>query len=209
MSSRVDSTAILQKALEQCSTPPKIWINASTATIYKGSRTVQMTEANGEIGNDFSMTVAKTWEKTFFERKIKDVRKVALRTSLVIDDNGGVLPVLKKLVKLGFGGKMGDGQQKFAYVKMPELIKMVDFIIEHDQLEGPINCTSINNITNEEFMKTLRHKMNKRFYLNNPSWILALGGKVIGTEKELILKSRYVFPEILSKTGFKFDTTIL
>lgn len=209
MSSRVDATGVLQKAMERCPTPPPLWINASTATIYKGSKTVQMTEANGEIGNDFSMTVAKTWEKTFFDEAIIGVRKVALRTSLVIDENGGVLPVLKRLVKFGFGGRMGDGKQKFAYVRMEELLKMVDFIIEHDQLEGPINCTSVNDITNEEFMKTLRQKMNKRFYLNNPSWMLALGGKIIGTEKELILKSRYVFPEVLSKAGFQFDTGII
>lgn len=208
MSSRVDSTAVLQKAMEASTSPPPLWINASTATIYKGSKTTQMTESNGVIGDDFSMTVAKKWEQTFFNTEITGVRKVALRTSLVIDDNGGVLPVLKKLVKLGFGGRMGDGQQKFAYVKMEELIKMIDFIINHNELKGPINCTSVNDITNETFMSALRTKMNRRFHFNNPEWTLAIGGKLIGTEKELILKSRYVYPEKLVNAGFEFDQNI-
>ena len=209
MSSRIESTAILQQAIELCPTPPSIWINASTATIYKGSKTQRMTETSGEIGNDFSMNVAKNWERVFFEKEIKGIRKVALRTSLVLDNNGGVLPVLRKLVKYGFGGRMGNGQQKFAYVRMDELIRMVDFIINSPNLKGPINCTSTNDITNETFMAELRQNMHKRFYLNNPAWLLAMGGIIIGTEKELILKSRYVYPEILVNAGFDFDQRII
>jgi uncharacterized protein (TIGR01777 family) len=208
MSSRVESTQVLQQAMEQCPTPPKLWINASTATIYKGSTTHKMTEENGVIGDDFSMTVAKTWEKVFFQKEIPNVRKVALRTSLVLDDNGGVLPVLRKLVKFGFGGKMGSGKQKFAYVKMNELIKMIDFIIENESLMGPINCTSVNDITNEEFMTLLRSDMNKKIYFNNPEWLLSIGGKMIGTEKELILKSRFVYPKVLEVAGFTFDKSV-
>ena len=104
---------------------------------------------------------------------------------------------------------MGDGQQKFAYVRMDELIRMIDFVIETPELNGPINCTSINDISNENFMAQLRQSLNKRFYLNNPAWLLAIGAKIIGTEKELILKSRYVFPEKLSKAGFQFETKVI
>ncbi len=209
LNSRVESTRVLHEAVENCENPPKIWLNASTATIYTDSREQKMTEKEGIIGDDFSMSVAKAWEKEFFKNEIKNVRKVAMRTSLVIGETGGVFKVLEKLVKMGFGGKMGDGNQKFAYVKMNEFIKMLEFSIENEQIQGPVNFTSINDITNAAFMKALRKKLNQKFYLNNPEILLTIGGFILGTEKELILKSRYVYPEKLESFGFEFDKTIL
>lgn len=203
--SRVKSTKALQAAVEQCKNPPKIWLNASTATIYAGSKTHRNTEENGIIGDDFSMGVAKAWEAAFFASPTPSTRKVALRISLVIDNSGGVYPVLKRLAKFGLGGRAGNGQQKFAFVHLNELINMLDFIINHEEIEGVVNCTSPDDLTNEAFMKQLRQKEGIRCFINQPEWMIRLGAKIIGTEPELILKSRYVYPEKLVKAGFKFN----
>lgn len=205
LDSRVQSTEALQQAVNQCKKLPKVWMNASTATIYKDNREQANTELSNEIGNDFSMTVAKKWEEAFFKTQNEGVRKVALRISLVLSNSGGVLPVLSRLAKFGFGGKMGDGQQKFAHIELEELIRVIDFIEATKTLEGPINCTNTKNLTNEEFMSKLRKDLNIKFYMNVPQWLLTLGGKIIGTEKELILKSRFVEPDKLIKAGFIFN----
>ncbi len=208
LNSRVKSTRILQKAVERCETPPAVWLNSSTATIYAGSKTHRNTESNGIIGDDFSMGVAKAWEAAFFESPTPLTRKVALRISLVIGESGGVYAVLKKLAKIGLGGRAGDGKQKFAYITVNDLLRAVDFIIENDQLDGVVNCTSPEDLTNEQFMQKLRKHLGVRIYLNQPKWMIKLGALLIGTESELILKSRYVYPEKLLNAGFEFKHPI-
>jgi uncharacterized protein (TIGR01777 family) len=209
LASRVQSTQVLQRAVAKCSHPPKIWINSSTATIYADSRTHQNTEANGIIGNDFSMNVAQQWEKAFFQSPTPSTRKVAVRTSLVIGKSGGVYPVLQRLARFGLGGSAGDGQQKFACITIEDFIRAIDFIIDHEAVTGVVNCTSPEDLTNSDFMALLRKKNNTRFYINQPEWMIRLGAILIGTAPELILKSRYVYPEKLLKAGFQFKHQIL
>ncbi|CAG5081099.1 TIGR01777 family oxidoreductase [Parvicella tangerina] len=206
MNSRINSTAALQKVVKFCSNPPSIWLNSSTATIYADSHTHQNTEENGIIGNDFSMGVAKAWEAEFFKSPTPFTRKVAMRTSLVLGDSGGVYPVLKKLARFGLGGRAGNGKQKFAHIRIEELLRVVDFIIENETISGPVNCTSTADIDNETFMGSLRKEMGIRCYINQPEWMIRLGAIIIRTEPELILKSRYVYPEKLVRAGFKFNT---
>lgn len=204
MRSRVDSTRILQQAISELEVKPKVWINASTATIYRYSLDQLMTEEDEEYGNDFSMTVAKNWEDAFFDTEIPGVRKVALRTSLVIGKSGGVYPVLKRLAKFGLAGKMGSGKQKFAWIHIEDVLAIVDFIIQNNHISGPVNCTSTTSPTNIEFMKALRKSLKVPFGIPQPRFLLKLGALVIGTESELILKSRYVFPKKLIDAGFEF-----
>ncbi len=109
--SRIESTKVLQQAIDQCINKPKIWLNVSSATIYIHSETHLNTEENGIIGDDFSMNICKSWEKEFFKSKTENVRKVALRTSIVLGNNGGAFPKLKMITKFGLGGKQGRGNQ--------------------------------------------------------------------------------------------------
>lgn len=204
LNSRVDATIALQKAVENLNQKPKLWLNASTATIYKYSLDKVMTEDNGEFGDDFSMTVAKSWENAFFENTIPDVRKVALRISLVVGKNGGVYPVLKRLAKFGLGGRMGPGIQRFAWIHIEDVIGIVDFLWENEQIQGPVNCTSVTSPTNADFMKALRKSLKVWFGIPQPVFLLKLGALIIGTESELILKSRYVYPQRLVDNGYAF-----
>ena len=211
LNSRVDSTKIIGEAMQKCKTPPKLWINSSTATIYRYSLDKEMTEENGEFGNDFSMNVAKAWEDALFTSPTPSTRKVALRISLVLGKNEGVLPVLKRLTKLGFGGKHGNGKQKFAWIHIADLISIIDFIETNNDQKGSINCTAPETIDNSYFMRTLRHTVHAPFGIPTPKWMLVIGTFFLRTEPELILKSRFVKPKRLLDAGFifKFDNVAL
>jgi hypothetical protein len=202
--SRLESTTILGKAIEACQNPPKIWINAASATIYRHSLYDPMTESDGEIGTGFSVDVCQKWEKSFFDFQMTKTRQVALRTAIVLGRNGGVMTPFKHLTQLGFGGKMGDGQQQFSWIHLDDVCRSIEFIIENESLNGVINVSSPNPIRNNVFMQALRQRYNRFAIIPSPVWLLEFGAKLIKTETELILKSRFVLPEKLEQAGFKW-----
>lgn len=206
LSSRVDSTKVLGKAINKADSPPKLWINSSTATIYDYSLTKAMTEDGGDIGSDFSMSVAKAWEEAFFGSTTPKTRKVALRISLVLGEGEGVLPVLTKLSKLGLGGCHGNGKQKFAWIHIEDVLGIIDFVKENN-IEGPINCSTDTTINNKQFMAALRKSLGVSFGLPTPKFAMELGAMIMGTESELILKSRFVQPKKLLDAGCQFKFT--
>lgn len=208
LSSRIDSTKILNKAILQCQNPPKIWLNSSTATIYRHSEDKQMDEYTGEIGNDFSMNVAKEWEKAFFGTDTPNTKKTALRTSIVLGKKGGAFLPLKNLTQMGFGGKQGNGNQFVSWIHEKDFAEAVAFVIKK-QLTGAINIVSPEPIRNKDFMKTLQKETGISFGLNVGKKLLNFGASFIGTEAELVLKSRNVIPKRLQENGFAFKFTTL
>lgn len=204
LASRIDSTKILNEAILQCKNPPKHFINSSTATIYRHSEDKEMDEYTGEIGNDFSMNVAKTWEKTFYEIETQKTLKTAIRTSIVLGKNGGAFIPLKRLTQLGLGGKNGNGSQFVSWIHEKDFARAVEFIIEKE-LSGSINVVSPLPVRNEEFMKKLQKEIGIPFGLLISKSMLEIGTRIIKTETELVLKSRNVIPKRLTENGFEFQ----
>ena len=204
INSRVDSTNVLNQAILRCKQPPKIWLNSSTATIYEASYTEPRTEKSKAIGNDFSMNVAKAWEKSFFSVTTPNTRKVALRTSIVFGKNGGAFIPLKKLTKFGFGGKQGSGEQLVSWIHESDFVRALEFIIKSKELAGPINIVAPKTIKNKGLMKTLRANLKIPFGLPISKMMLEIGAFFINTETELVLKSRNVTPKVLIDKGFTF-----
>lgn len=204
-SSRIESTKILQQAIDQCINKPKVWLNASSATIYVHSETHLNTEENGIIGDDFSMNICKSWENEFFKGNSDNVRKVALRTSIVLGNNGGAFPKLKMLTKFGLGGKQGRGNQNISWIHIEDFCRAVEFIIDNENISGEINITAPNPLSNEDVMRKLRQQMKIPFGLNAPVWQLEIASLFLNTETELLLKSRNVYPDKLMKSGFQFS----
>lgn len=202
--SRIDSTKVLQQAVDQCSVKPKVWLNAASATIYVHSETQLNTEESGIIGDDFSMNICKSWENEFFKIKNEEVRKVALRTSIVLGNNGGAFPKLRTITKLGLGGKQGQGQQKVSWIHIDDFCKAIEWIINNEKISGPINITAPNPVSNEDLMKKMRKQLKVPFGLNAPVWQLEIASLFLNTETELLLKSRNVYPGKLIKNGFRF-----
>ncbi|SKB77833.1 hypothetical protein SAMN05421800_10897 [Chryseobacterium balustinum] len=203
--SRINSTKVLQQAVDNCINKPKIWLNASSATIYVHSEKHLNTEGNGIIGDDFSMNICKSWEKEFFKTENPDTRKVALRTSIVLGNNGGAFTKLKMITKLGLGGKQGRGNQNVSWIHIDDFCRAVEWIIENEDISGKINVTAPNPLNNEEFMRKLRKEMKILFGLNAAVWQLEIASVFLKTETELLLKSRNVYPEKLIINGFKFS----
>ncbi|KGO89299.1 TIGR01777 family oxidoreductase [Flavobacterium suncheonense] len=204
--SRIKSTKLLNKAVLQCQNPPKHWLNASTATIYRHSEDQQMDEYTGEIGNDFSMNVAQSWEKAFFKTETPNTKKTALRTSIVLGKKGGAFPPLKNLTQLGFGGKQGNGNQFISWIHEEDFARAVAFVVEKE-ITGKINIVAPEPIQNRFFMKALRKEMKVSFGAPLGKRMLKFGAKIIGTETELVLKSRNIIPKRLTENGFTFRYT--
>ncbi|WP_284462513.1 TIGR01777 family oxidoreductase [Chryseobacterium sp.] len=202
--SRIESTKVLQEAVNLCTAKPKVWLNASSATIYVHSEKHLNTEDDGIIGDDFSMNICKSWEQEFFKIKNEKPRKVALRTSIVLGNNGGAFPKLRMITKLGLGGKQGRGSQMVSWIHIEDFCRAVEWIIQNENMSGAINITAPNPISNEEMMKKLRKQINIPFGMNAPVWQLELASIFLKTETELLLKSRNVYPENLMKSGFQF-----
>jgi len=201
--SRIESTKILNKAVLNCKNPPKHWLNSSTATIYRFSLDKQMDEINGEIGNDFSINVALSWEKAFFKTETPNTLKTALRTSIVIGKNGGAFIPLKTLAKTGFGGKQGKGNQFVSWIHEEDFANAVDFIIQKE-ISGVVNVVSPEPIRNSDFMQKLRKAVGFPFGIPVNIFLLKIGSFIIRTEAELVLKSRNVISKRLLESGFKF-----
>ncbi|MBT2622474.1 TIGR01777 family oxidoreductase [Chryseobacterium sp. ISL-6] len=203
--SRIESTKVLQQAIDNCINKPKVWLNASSATIYVHSEKHLNTEENGIIGDDFSMNICKSWEKEFFKVGHDEVRKVALRTSIVLGKNGGAFPKLLQITKLGLGGKQGKGNQNVSWIHVDDFCRAVEWIIKNENISGPINVTAPNPLSNEELMKKLRARLRMPFGMNAPLWQLEIASIFLRTETELLLKSRNVYPGILVKNNFRFS----
>jgi len=204
MDSRTSTTEQLGKAVQACGQPPKVWMNSSTATIYRHAEDRPMTEAAGEIGSGFSVEVAKSWEEAFFSFDLPETRQIALRIAIVLGPGGGVMTPYRNLVKLGLGGAQGSGQQRFSWIHVEDLFGIIQFLNKRDDLSGVFNCSAPHPVQNHELMKELRHTMNRSIGLPAPRWMLELGAKVIKTETELMLKSRWVLPERLERAGYTF-----
>lgn len=203
LDSRTETTRLLGESVLACSRPPALWINSSTATIYRHAEDRPMTEEGGEIGTGFSVDVAKAWEAAFFAFDLPATRQVALRIAIVLDD-GGVMAPLRNLVRFGLGGAQGSGRQQFSWIHMEDLFRIVRFLQEHPELHGVFNASAPHPVTNRELMARLRRAMGVPVGLPAPRWLLELGARLIRTETELVLKSRWVLPERLKRAGFSF-----
>lgn len=201
--SRIDTTAALGRAMAAVSVAPVLWINASTATIYRDARDRPMDEINGEIGSGFSVEVARAWERELFAVPV-DVRKIALRMTIVLGAGGGAVNPFINLARIGFGGRMGDGRQKFSWVHIDDVVRAILHLHEHPEIEGPVNLGAPEVVSNAELMQQVCRTMGRRIGAPAPRWLLEAGAKIIRTEAELVLKSRWIESRALLDSGFEF-----
>ncbi len=203
LSSRIDATRAIGALLTELQHPPKYWMNASSATIYRDSYDKLMTEEEGEIGDDFSMSVCQEWENEFYSHQLPSTKRSALRITLILGKDGGVLPVLTKLARFGMGGRNSHGRQFFSWMHEEDCFRALNFIIEKG-LEGPINLGSPEPLTDAEFNRLVRKSVGAWMGPPKPRFALELGAWMMGTETELVMKSRKVYPQKLLNAGFEF-----
>jgi uncharacterized protein len=215
MDSRLLSTRVVGQAIAQATKPLTLWINASTATIYRHALDRAMDESTGELGGheadapstwSFSIDVATSWEREFFAADTPHTRRIALRSAMIMSpDPGGIFDTLLRLVRAGLGGKAASGKQFISWIHEADFVRALDFLINHQDLSGCINICSPCPLPNQEFMRVLRQAWGTRIGLPAAGWMLELGAVFLRTETELILKSRRVVPQRLLEAGFHFS----
>ena len=200
------------EALASLKPAPRLWVNASTATIYRHALDRAMNEAEGELGGNepgapdtwnFSVDVAKNWEEAFFTAPTPHTRKVAIRSALTLSpDRGGIFDVLSSLTRRGLGGKQGLGTQFVSWIHEADFTRAIDLLIAQEEFSGVINVTAPNPLPNREFMQTLREAWGMPLGLPLPKVFVEIGTFLMRTESELVLKSRRVVPGRLLSAGF-------
>lgn len=205
ISSRTIPTRLLGKVIGKMAQPPGLWINVTSATIYRHAEDHAQDEINGELGYGFSIDVCKQWETAFFECETPNTRKIALRMGIVLGRNDSIFPRLLNLVRFGLGGQQGDGQQYVSWIHEHDVARCTEWLTDEGKMEGIINCTAPVAVKNMELMKVMRKAYGIPFGLPCPQWLLEIGVRLIGTETELVLKSRWVSPKRLLENGFTFQ----
>lgn len=232
-SSPIRTTGKLLEAVTRADHPPRLWLNASTATIYRHATDRPQTEADGELGEGFSVDVARGWEREFFTGSLPRTRRVALRMAIVLGDSPA-LQMLTTAARFGVGGPQLEGrwfahrryrgigpepsgpllwkghppthgQQRFSWIHIRDVVRAIGFIDDHEDLTGPVNLAAPVASTNAELMACLRRSVGARFGVPTPRWLLEPGMFVLRQESELVLKSRWVRPERLNAAGFGFE----
>ena len=213
--SRILSTQLLNEVIGSLKAPPQVWLNASTATIYRHALDRPMDEATGELGGGeqgapdswrFSIDVAKGWEKAFFAMATPRTRKVALRSAMTFStDRGGVFDVFLGLVRHGLGGTIGTGAQYVSWIHEYDFVRGVEWLMGDPGFDGVVNLAAPNPVPNREFMRVLRKAWGARIGLPALDWMVEIGTWAMRTESELVLKSRRVVPGRLSAAGFRFE----
>lgn len=232
LNSRVQTTRILHEAVSNATTPPKLWLNASTATIYRHAMDRPNTESTGQLGAGFSVDVARNWEREFLLGELPNTRRVALRMAIVLGD-GPATQKLLGLARWAVGGPQIDGwwpphtryrgigpdptgpqrssfyrtrgQQWFSWIHLDDVVGAIWHIQEHPEISGSVNLSSPQPVTNTELMAGLRRVAGRRFGLPAYRWMLEPAMFVLRVEPEMLLKSRWVLPEVLLESGYKFS----
>lgn len=203
LQSRVNATLVLGKAVQQLLHPPHTWIQLTSATIYRHATDKAMDELRGEIGEGFSVKVCEQWESCFDNLKLSATRKITLRTTIVMGKNGGAFPRLWKMAQMGLGAQ-GTGKQMVSWIHEEDLVGIVRWVTINPRCSGVYNAAAPNPITNSEMMRLLAFATGRLLSFPMPVWLLKFGAWLIGTEVELVLKSRWVVPRRLEREGFQF-----
>jgi len=210
LDSRIKTTRVLGGAISRCAQPPRVWLNSSTATIYKHTYGPAWDES-GEVGgspeakDEFSVEVATAWERVFDETRTPNTRKIAMRSAMVLGHGANsVFPMLRRLVRLGLGGRMASGKQFVSWIHQEDFCRALDWLLQNEKFSGVVNLAAPNPVTNADFMATIRKACHAPFGLPAPRWLLEIGALFLRTETELIIKSRRVVPGKLLAAGFSF-----
>lgn len=229
--SRVETTSALHNAVVAASDPPRVWLNASTGTIYRHAMDRPQTEEDGELGTGFSVDVGREWERAFFADDLPATRRVALRMAIVLGD-GPATALLLRLARLGVGGPQIDGwwfphrryrgigespsggsgftwrrtrgRQRFSWIHLDDVLGAIDLLIDRDDIAGPVNLTSPRPSDNRTLMRELRRAVGMPIGIPACRFMLEPAMWVLRTEPELVLKSRWTLPGVLERAGYRF-----
>ena len=205
LESRILTTSLLNEAVAACKTPPRLWINASATGIYEHTAEEKvLDEYAPDFASDFLGEVVGAWETEFRSHAFPFVRKIALRTAMVLGKDGGAFPRLNLLAGLGLGGKQGSGLQMISWIHIEDYFRIILFLIEQQSIEGVVNAATPNPVANAHLMRSLRLMKGVFFGMPAPAFIIKIASAFIGVDASLILDSVNVRSNVLKVNGFEF-----
>ena len=202
--SRVESTLVLGEAMRRIDSPPPVWVQMSTAHIY-GDPPSLVCDEDSAFGYGLAPTVGQAWENAFDEAKPNETRGVVLRTSFVLGKDGGAMPKLSLMARLGLGGKIAKGTQGMSWIHEDDMDRLFLRAIENDSMRGVYIATAPKPVSNAEFMRTLRNAVGMPVGLPAMEWMVRLGAPLLlRTDPELALYGRYCVSKRLEEERFEF-----
>ncbi len=196
LNSRLLGTTAIAHAVNEVK--PQVFISASAIGWYGESGNRSVVESD-RVGDDFLAAVCREWEGA--ADLVTDVRTVKIRTGLVLDPTGGALGKMLPLFRLGLGGKLGNGKQWWSWITLHDVIRAITFLLE-SKVSGPVNLTSPNPVTNQEFTSALARAMHRPALFPAPAIALKIA---LGGFSSEILGSKKVMPQVLTDAGFTWD----
>ena len=196
LNSRLLGTTAIANAVAEVK--PQVFISASAIGWYGDSGNRAVVESDS-VGNDFLAAVCREWEGA--ADLAGDVRTVKLRTGLVLDPTGGALGRMLPIFRFGLGGKLGSGKQWWSWITLHDVVRAIIFALEHP-IAGPVNLTTPNPVTNQEFTAALARAMNRPALFPAPAIALKIA---LGGFSSEVLGSKKVMPNALSDAGFLWD----
>ncbi len=206
--SRVASVKVLHEAIQQCTRPPRAWVQGGSLAIY-GDAGERVCDESAPPGTGFPVETCLLWEGAFNACSTPATRKVQFRIGFALGRSGGALVTLAKLTRWFLGGRVGSGRQYISWVHLADLNRMFDWAIERDDMVGVFNATGPRPVTNAEFMRELRRALGRPWSPPAPAWAVRMGALLMGTEACLALAGRRCLPGRLLEKGFEFEYTDL
>ncbi|MGG2200220.1 TIGR01777 family oxidoreductase [Paenibacillus validus] len=198
LQSRLDSVASVQSWIERMERKP-VLINASGVAIYGTSDSETFIEESEWKKDDFLASVVDEWEMA--AEHIPDTRVVLLRLGVVLGKDGGAFPKMIAPFKFGLGGRIGTGRQPLSWIHIDDLCRLIDFCIEHEEIEGPVNATTPMAVTNDAFGRAVSSKLKKPYLFPVPAFMMKM---LFGEMSMLLLQGQKVFPSVAVKHNFHY-----
>ena len=200
--SRVDGTTLLARTFAKLKQKPKVFLSASAIGFYGSRAPETVIDETFPQGNGFLADVCAKWEEAALIAKSAGIRTVLIRIGVVLDAKGGALAKMMPIFSFGLGGVLGDGKQMMSWVSLKEMPAMMDHVIRNPSINGPVNFTSPQTVSNREFTQTLSSVIHRPAFLPVPNFGLRL---LFGEMADaLLLEGARVKPHVLEKTGYQF-----
>ncbi|OAB48367.1 TIGR01777 family oxidoreductase [Paenibacillus antarcticus] len=199
MESRLTTVSTLSKLVSRLQNKPAVVIQASAVAIY-GTSLEETFEENSQTSvMDFPSDVVQQWEDA--ADSIKEVRLVKLRISVVLGNDGGAYPMMRLPFRLGIGGRIGSGQQWMSWIHISDMVRLVEFCILNPNIEGPVNASTPQPVTNDQFGRAVASVHHRPYWLPLPSFLLK---GIVGELSLILLKGQCVIPSKALEHGFIF-----
>lgn len=198
--SRISTTKKLVEMMKN--TPQKVFINASAVGFYGMSGNASFTESSPSIGHDFLSNTVKAWETEALKATQYNIRTVLTRFGIILGKDEGAFPKMLIPYRLFFGGTVGSGEQWVSWVHIEDVVRIMSFIIDHEEIKGPVNVTAPHPVTMKEFGQTIAKVINRPHWLPVPEFALKM---LLGEMSVLILKGQRVLPKKLGEHHYTFS----